>query len=103
MEGLDQELETYRRELPGLLATHEGDYVLIKGDRVVASWKTQALDTGEDLLPLQPFVVQKIQHQEAPVVSMTMIVLGLVSHYDWRQSGGRGSPRTRCLSLAVKT
>jgi hypothetical protein len=38
---LDQELETYRRELPRLLGEgHEGDHALVYRDRVDSLWPT---------------------------------------------------------------
>ena len=39
--ALRVEMETFNRELPRLLLEHEGEYVLIKGDRVDSFWKTE--------------------------------------------------------------
>jgi hypothetical protein len=32
--ALEEELATYRRELPGMLAAHEGEYALIHGQHI---------------------------------------------------------------------
>jgi hypothetical protein len=61
MPALEKELETYRRELPHLLAD-EGKYVLIHGDKVISTWATyaDAIQEGYRLFQLQPFLVKKI-------------------------------------------
>lgn len=63
--ALEKELETYRRELPTLLA-QEGKYVLIHGDKVAGIWDTyeDALKAGYQEFGLKPFMVKRIQWAE---------------------------------------
>lgn len=65
---LDRELETYRRELPGLLA-HEGKFVLIHGDVVSGIFDTreQALQAGYDRFGLDVFLAKQIAAKEKPL------------------------------------
>ena len=65
--SLEQELEAYRRELPGLLAQgHQGKYVLIRGQQVIGLWATEdeAYKTGREQFGLTPFMVRKVQRAE---------------------------------------
>jgi hypothetical protein len=73
---LDQELETFRRELPGLLADHAGEFALIQGDKVDSFWKTEdeAYEAGCDRFGLLPFLVKKVQEKEEPVVVYQNII-----------------------------
>jgi hypothetical protein len=66
---LQVESDTFRRELPRLLAEHAGEYVLIKGDQVVGFWKTEddAYDAGCERFAPEPFFVKKVQAFEKPV------------------------------------
>jgi hypothetical protein len=59
--ALEKELETYRRELPKLLA-QEGKYVLISDDEVAGLWETyeDALKSGYDRFGLKPFLVKQV-------------------------------------------
>src|SRR5438477_13178672 len=53
--ALEREMETYRRELPRLLAEgHKGKFVLIKGETVHGIWDTQeeAIRQGYERLDL---------------------------------------------------
>ena len=61
MPTLENELETYRRELPGLLA-QEGKFVLIHGDKVISTWTTHedAIQQGYSQFKLEPFLVKRI-------------------------------------------
>lgn len=67
---LERELATYRRMLPDLLKDQEGEFVLIKGDRVEGFWKTkaEAMAAAHQRFPLQPFFVKEIQQYEQPLV-----------------------------------
>jgi hypothetical protein len=67
---LEQELETFRRELPELLKEHEGEVVLIHEDKVDSFWKTEkeAYEAGCDRFGLKPFLIKKVQKEERPVV-----------------------------------
>lgn len=60
--ALEKELETYKRELPNLLA-NEGKFALIKGDKVIDFFTSyeDALKAGYKLAGLEPFMVKKIQ------------------------------------------
>lgn len=61
--ALYSEYNTYRRELPRLLAEGlEGRYVLIKGQDIVAIHETsdQSTEAGEELFPDEDFLSQQI-------------------------------------------
>jgi len=66
--SLEQELATYRRELPGFLQEHEREYVLIKGDQVAGFWKTieEALEAEHDRFALEPFMVRPRRRRAYP-------------------------------------
>jgi hypothetical protein len=63
---LDQELETFRRELQKMLAEHPGEYVLIHGDDVNSFWPTEddAYVAGCDRFGLAPFLVKQVLESE---------------------------------------
>ncbi len=68
--ALEQEMETYRRNLPKLLQT-PGKFVLIKGKKILGIYETDeaALDAGVDLLgPRVDFLAKKIEAFEKPVL-----------------------------------
>jgi hypothetical protein len=67
---LEQELATYRHELPKLLA-EEGKHVLIHGTDVLGVYPTRddALLAGYERFDHQPFLVKRIQAKEEPVVT----------------------------------
>src|SRR5262245_43436526 len=61
---LKREINTYRRELPRLLAEEEeGRVVLIKGDEVIAVWDTfaDAYQAGRLLYGFEVFLAQPIE------------------------------------------
>jgi hypothetical protein len=68
--ALEQELETFRRELPQLLLQSEnrGKYALIHGDKVDSVWATmdEALNAGYERFGLEPFLVKEITDDEKP-------------------------------------
>jgi hypothetical protein len=69
-DPLFQEMSTYLRELPRLLAEgYEGQYVLIKGEAVLGIFATsdEALDAGEERFPDEDFLAQPILEQQ-PVI-----------------------------------
>ena len=72
---LEKELETYKRELPKLLAD-EGKFVLIQDERVYGTWGTyeDAIQEGYRLFQLRPFLVKRISPTE-PVLHFTRDVL----------------------------
>jgi hypothetical protein len=60
---LKREINTYRRELPRLLAEgHEGRAVLIKGDQVISIWDTaeDAYQAGAERFGLDVYLAQPI-------------------------------------------
>ncbi len=67
--ALEQEIETYRRELPSLLAD-EGKHVLIRGTEILGIFFTRddALLAGYERYDHQPFLVKRIEAHERPVV-----------------------------------
>ena len=62
---LEQELATFKRELPNLLK-HSGRYALVKGDQVDSTWDTyrDAIQEGYRVFGLEPFLVKKIEAVE---------------------------------------
>jgi len=67
---LDQESQTYRRELPRLLAEgREGQVVLIKGDEIIEFFadEDEALRVGYQKYLMQSFLVQRIREWE-PII-----------------------------------
>jgi hypothetical protein len=66
---LEKELETYRRELPRLLAESEDRYVLIHEDKVVDTFvfDDDAIREGWRRFGLVPIFVKRIQSVDKPV------------------------------------
>ena len=68
--ALEQELETFSRELPTLLAdpTARGKFVLIHTDTVAGLYPTfeAALSVGYDRFGLAPFLVKQVVEHEEP-------------------------------------
>jgi hypothetical protein len=68
---LKREINTYRRELPRLLAEgEEGRFVLVKGDQVIAVWDTfdDAYEAGRLLYGLDVFLAQPINPRDLTYV-----------------------------------
>lgn len=70
--SLEKELETFRRELPRLLAdpANQGKYVLIKGDKVLGIYPTlrEAVDAGYEVVGIStPFLANHIVEHEKPL------------------------------------
>lgn len=63
--ALEQELQTYQRELPALLP-QQGKFALIQDDRVIDVFGTyeDALKAGYKVAGLNPFMVKQIQAVE---------------------------------------
>lgn len=79
---LEQELETFNRELPRLLEEkkqwREGrQYALVKGDSVDSTWDTEgdAVRAGYRLFGDAPFLVKKIEEKETPIVCLHAVVI----------------------------
>ena len=65
--ALRQEIITFRRELPRLLAEgHEGRFALVKGDQVVSLWDTfdDAHQAGRDKFGFTPFLAQPVDRRD---------------------------------------
>jgi hypothetical protein len=66
-DPLFREWQTYRRELPRLLAEgSEGKFLLIKGDQVIAVCDTwgAARDEGLSRYLLEPFFIHQVRSEE---------------------------------------
>jgi hypothetical protein len=63
---LDEELDSYKRELPNMLAAHSGEYALIHGQHVLGFWPTrvEAYAAGVERVGLGPFLVKKVEAVE---------------------------------------
>ena len=69
--ALEREIETYRKELPRLLAAGQADrFVLIKGDQVVGTWSTQAeaIQAGRQRFGLEPLAVKKVDPRDVELL-----------------------------------
>lgn len=68
---LEKELETFRRELPRLLAdpANRGKYVLIRGDVVAGIYPTMkdAVHAGYAVFGPPPFLAKMIAEHEEPL------------------------------------
>jgi hypothetical protein len=66
---LKKELETYERTREHLLATHEGEFVLIYGCDIIGCFGSEgeAIDTGFRRLGHVAFLVKEIRETDEPV------------------------------------
>ena len=68
--ALEKEMETFRRELPALLAdpANRGQFALVHGDAVAGLYPTfeAALSAGYDRFGLSPFLVKEVTDHEEP-------------------------------------
>lgn len=73
MSQLQRELEVYEAQLPGLLATHRGQYVVIKGSDVrhYSDTYEQALSWAYDTFGLDRFFVKQITDAASANVHFT--------------------------------
>jgi hypothetical protein len=65
--ALEREIETFRRELPRLLAEgKENKFAVVRGDQVAGTYDTyeQAVAAGYDQFNLDPFMVKKVEKVE---------------------------------------
>jgi hypothetical protein len=67
--ALENELATFKRELPALLQTMRGQFVLVHGDCVDSSWKTEdeAYTAGCERFGTEPFLVMLVAEHEPPL------------------------------------
>jgi hypothetical protein len=73
-DPLYHEWNTYRRELPGLLAEgHEGKFVLIKGESILGLFSTldDAMIAGYARFLREPFRVQQVRSKE-PLIRLPL-------------------------------
>ena len=68
--ALERELDIFRQELPGLLATPENrdKFALVHGDKVDSLWPTEdeALAAGYDRFGVEPFLIMLVTENEEP-------------------------------------
>jgi hypothetical protein len=66
--ALEQELATFKRELPNLL-NQAGRYALVKGEKVDSTWDTyrDAIQEGYRVFGLDSFLAKKIEAVETIV------------------------------------
>lgn len=68
--ALERELETFQRELPGLLAapSNRGKYALVHGDQVHGLYDSvdDGLAAGYQKFGLEPFLVQEVNDHPEP-------------------------------------
>jgi hypothetical protein len=67
LRHLQQELVTYRRELPRLLSEgQEGRAALVRGDQIVSVWDTfqDAFQAGRTQFDLEPFLAQPVDSRD---------------------------------------
>jgi len=66
MNSLDRELQTFRKELPELLASAEGKFALVVGDKILGTFEAygDALQAGYAKVGVDPFLVKKITASE---------------------------------------
>jgi hypothetical protein len=71
--ALEQELETFKRELPRLLQVEEnrGKFALVHRDRVNSLWDSidKALEAGYERFGVDPFLVKEVTDHEEPFIS----------------------------------
>jgi hypothetical protein len=74
--ALEKEFATFKRELPELLRTMRGKFVLIHDGDVDSSWDTEdaAYAAGCERFGLDPFLVMLVDEQETPVAFRQDIV-----------------------------
>ncbi len=67
--ALEQEMETFTRELPRLLTEGLGGrFAVVRGDQLAGTWATltEALDAGYERFGLEPFLVKEVTEHEEP-------------------------------------
>jgi len=68
-EILSKELKTYEENLPRLLGTHEGKFVLIHGEKIVGTFDSQmdAITCGYREFGNVPFLVKQVLKFDVPL------------------------------------
>jgi len=78
---LDREIETYRRELPRLLAAGQaGRFALIKGEQIIGVWdsQTEGLAAGRQQFGLEPIAVKRIDPRDVDLLARMGTARGVV-------------------------
>jgi hypothetical protein len=66
---LENELAKYDRELPHLLRTMKGQFVLIHGEEIAGPYRTEddAYEAGCTKYGAEPFLVMLVEEHETPI------------------------------------
>jgi len=90
---LEEERHFYDERLPDLLATHPGQFVLIKGPQLIGTYNSQeeALAEGGRRFGLSSFLVRQVL-QDQPEVKIPALTLGVLSANTAR-TNDRSGPR----------
>ena len=75
MNDLERDAAEFSRLLPGLLAEHAGEYVLIHGGEFEGAYPSYeaAIEAGYGRFELQPFFVERVARDATIAVSLTSI------------------------------
>jgi hypothetical protein len=76
MTKLGTEIATYQAQRAKLVDEHNGEYVLIRGDKVIGFYKTEAeaFCVGYEKFLNEPFLVRAIAETETPVFFTSLLV-----------------------------
>jgi len=77
---LDTELKYYENMKAELLAHHEGQYALIKGNQLVGTFSTleEAFTAGVEHFGNVPFLIQFVQEEEE-IIQHPSLAVGIIS------------------------
>lgn len=77
---LDQEIKYYEAQREKLLATDRDKFVLIKGEKVIGIYDSEAAAYTEGLNEIgnEPFLIKQITDQDGDTVTLPAFVLGLI-------------------------
>jgi hypothetical protein len=75
MNDLERDAAAFSRLLPGLLAEHAGEYVLIHAGEIAGTYPSHeaAIEAGYDRFELQPFFVERVALDATIAISLTSI------------------------------
>lgn len=78
--ALEKELAYYAAHRNELLASHEGQFVLIRGERLGGAFTTdrEAYEAGLSLFGNQPFLIRRVQREDEEVAHFPALVLGVL-------------------------
>jgi len=77
---LEKELAYYAEHLEEILATHEGQFVLIRGEQLAGGFTTdrEAYEAGLKRYGNEPFLIRRAQRQEDELAHYPALVLGIL-------------------------